>query len=96
MDQLHLSIISEYAISDGIFKIPAVEVNLLNDVCKDYSHLQKIKFPHLASNQVGILIGADAILQKVHRNFTTGPENTHYGVSTLLRWTVTGPILPNY
>ena len=73
-----------------------VQIEMLNEICRDHSHLQKIRFPAIRDNRIGILIGADAFTARVLRQFTTGHTGTPYGVNTLLGWTLTGPIPQRY
>ena len=76
--------------------MPRVQIEMLNEICRDHSHLQNIRFPTIRDNRIGILIGADAFTATVSRQFTTGPTGTPYGVNTLLGWTLTGPIPQRY
>ncbi|XP_075259863.1 uncharacterized protein LOC142351609 [Convolutriloba macropyga] len=73
--------------------MPRVQIEMLNEICRDHSHL---RFPAIRDNRIGILIAADAFTATVPRQFTTGPTGTPYGVNTLLGWTLTGPIPQRY
>ena len=81
-----------YATAMEEFRMPRVQIEMLNEICRDHSHLQNIRFPAIRDNRIVILIGADAFTATVPRQFTTGPTGTPYGVNTLLGWTLTGPI----
>ena len=85
-----------YATAMEEFRMPRVQNEMLNEICRDHSHLQNIRFPAIRDNRIGILIGADAFTATVPRQFTTGPTGTPYGVNTLLGWTLTGPIPQGY
>ena len=85
-----------YATAMDEFRMPRVQIEMLNEICRDHSHLQSIRFPTIRDNRIGILIGADAFTATVPRQFTTGPTGTPYGVNTLLGWTLTGPIPQRY
>ena len=85
-----------YATAMDEFGMPRVQIEMLNEICRDHSHLQSIRFPTIRDNRIGILIGADAFTATVLRQFTTGPTGTPYGVNTLLGWTLTGPIPQRY
>ena len=85
-----------YATAMEEFRMPRVQIEMLNEICRDHSHLQSIRFPTIRDNRIGILIGADAFTATVPRQFTTGPTGTPYGVNTLLGWTLTGPIPQKY
>ena len=76
--------------------MPRVQIEMLNEICRDHSHLQNTRFPTIRDNRIGILIGADAFTATVPKQFTTGPTGTPYGVNTLLGWTLTGPIPQRY
>ena len=69
---------------------------MLNEICRDHSHLQSIRRPTIRDNRIGILIGAYAFKATVPRQFTTGPTGTPYGVNTVPGWTLTGPIPQRY
>ncbi|XP_075264069.1 uncharacterized protein LOC142355955 [Convolutriloba macropyga] len=79
-----------YATAMEEFRMPRVQIEMLNEICRDHSHLQNIRFPAIRDNRIVILIGADAFTATVPRQFTTGPTGTPYGVNTLLGWTLTG------
>ena len=68
---------------------------MLNRLCRDHDQLAEINFPQIR-NKIGILIGADAFLATVPRQFTTGKPGTPYGVNTLLGWTLTGSVPQEY
>ena len=76
--------------------MPRVQIEMLNEICRDHSHLQNIRFPAIRDNRIGILIGADAFTATVPRQFTTGPTGTPNGVNTLLVWTLKGLIPQRY
>ena len=78
------------------FRMPRAQIEMLNEICQDHSHLQNIRFPAIRDNRTGILIGADAFTATVPRQFTARPTGTPYRVNTLLGWTLTGPILQRY
>ena len=69
---------------------------MFNEICKDHSHTQNIRFPTFRDNRIGILIRTDAFTATVPRQFTAGPTGTPYGVNTLLGWTLTGLIPQRY
>ncbi|XP_075248454.1 uncharacterized protein LOC142341411 [Convolutriloba macropyga] len=81
-----------YATAMEEFRMPRVQIEMLNEICRGHSHLQNIRFPLIRDNRIGILIGADAFTATVPRQFITGTTGTPYGVNTLLGWTLTGPI----
>ena len=85
-----------YATAMEEFRMPRVQIEMLNEICRDHYHLQNIRFPAIRDNQIGILIGADAVTSTVPTQITTGPAGTPYGVNTLLGWTLTGPIPQRY
>ena len=85
-----------YATAMEEFRMPRVQIEMLDEICRDHSHLQNIRFPAIRDNLIGILIGAHAFTATVPRQFTTGPTGTPYGVNTLLGWTLTGPISQRY
>ena len=85
-----------YATAMEEFRMPSVQNEMLNEICRDHSHLQSKRFPTTRDNRIGILTGADAFTATVRRQFTTGPTVTPYGVKTLLGWTLTGPIPQKY
>ena len=85
-----------YATSIEQFQMPIVPAEMLNRLCKDHDHLAEINFPQIRDIKIGILIGADAFLATVPRQFTTGKPRTPYGVNTLLGWTLTGPVPQEY
>ena len=76
--------ITVYATAWEEFRMPKVQIEMLNEICRDHSHLQNIRFPAIRDNLIGILIGADAFTATVPRQFTTGLTGTPYGVNTLL------------
>ena len=78
------------------FRMPRVRIEMLNEICRDLSHLQSIRFPTIRDNRIGILIGADAFTATVPRQFATGTTDTPYGVNTPLGCTLTGPIPQKY
>ncbi|XP_075264655.1 uncharacterized protein LOC142356739 [Convolutriloba macropyga] len=79
-----------------VFRMPRVQIEMLNEICRDHSLLQNIRFPTIRDNRIGILIGADAFTATVPGQFTTGPTGIPYGVNILLGWTVTGSFLQRY
>ena len=85
-----------YATAMEEFRMPRVQIEMLNEICRDHSHLQNVRFPAIRENRIRILIGADAFTATVPIQFTTGPTGTPYGVNTPLGWTVTGPIPQRY
>ena len=85
-----------YATAMDEFRMPRVQIEMLNEICRDHYHLQSIRFPTIRDNRIGILIGADAFTATVPRQFTTGPTGAPYGVNTLHGWTLTGPIPQRY
>ena len=85
-----------YATAMVEFRMPKVQIEMSNEICRDHSHLQNIRFPAIRDNRIKILIGADALTATVPRQFTTGPTGTSYGVNTLLGWRLTGPIPQRY
>ena len=85
-----------YATAMEEFWMLRVQFETLNEICRDHSHLQNIRFPAIRDNRIRILIGADTFTATVPRQFTTGPTGTPYGVNTLLGWTLTGPIPQRY
>ncbi|XP_075265931.1 uncharacterized protein LOC142358417 [Convolutriloba macropyga] len=76
------------------FQMPTVPIQMLNNICNEFSHLSGINFPHIRDNRIGILIEANAFPATVPLKYTTGPPGTPYGVLTQLGWTITGPV-PN-
>ena len=72
------------------FRMPRVQIEILNEICRDHSNLQNIRFSTIRDNKIGILIKADAFTATLPRQFTTGPTGTPYGVNALLGWTLTG------
>ena len=85
-----------YATAMEVFRMPRVQIEMLNEICRDHSLLQNIRFPTIRDNRIGILIGADAFTATVPGQFTTGPTGIPYGVNILLGWTVTGSFLQRY
>ena len=85
-----------YATAMEEFRMPRVQIEMLNEICRDHYHLQNIRFPTIRDNWIGILIGADAFAATVPRQFKTGPTGNTYRVNTLLGWTLTGPIPQRY
>ena len=85
-----------YATTMEEFGMPRLQTELLNEICRDHSHLKNIRFPTIRDNRIGFLTGADAFTATVPRLLTTGPTGTPYGVNTLLGWTLTGPIPQRY
>ena len=85
-----------YATSIEQFQMPIVPAEMLNRLCRDHDHLAEINFPQIRDNKIGILIGADAFLATVPRQFTTGKPGTPHRVNTLLGWTLTGPVPQEY
>ena len=85
-----------YATSIDQFQMPTVPAEMLNRLCRDHDHLAEVNFPQIRDNKIGILIGADAFLATVPRNFTTGKPGTPYGVNTMLGRTLTGPVPQEY
>ena len=65
---------------------------MLNRLCRDHDRLAEINLPQFRDNKIGILIEADAFLATVPRHFTTCKPGTPYGVTTMLGWTLTGPV----
>ena len=88
--------ISLYATTMEEFRMPRVQIEMLNDICRGHSHLQNIRFLTKRDNRIGIMIGADVFTATVPRHFTTRPTGTPYGVNTLLSWTLTAPIPQRY
>ena len=76
--------------------MPTVPIQMLNSVCRDFSHLSGINFPHIRDNRIVILIGADAFTAKVPLKYTIGPPVTPYGVLRQLGWTIIGPVPNKY
>ena len=85
-----------YATAMEEFRMPRVQIEMLNEICRDHSHLQSIRFPTIRDNRIGILIVADAFIATVPGQFTRGPTGTPHGVNTLLGWTLTWPISQRY
>ena len=82
-----------YATAMEEFRMSRGQIEILNEICREHSHLKNIRFPAIRDNRSGILIGADAFTATVPGQFTTGPTGTPHGVNTLLGWTLTGPFL---
>ena len=78
------------------FRMQRVQIEMLNEICRDHSHLQNTRFPTIMDNRIGILVGADAFTATVPRQFTTGHTGHPHGVNTLLGWILTGPISLRY
>ena len=78
------------------FRMPRVQIETLNEICRDHSHLQNINFTTIRYNWIRIRIEADAYTATVPRQFTTGPTDTPNGVNTLLGWTLTVTIPQRY
>ena len=54
-----------YATAMEEFRMPRVQIEMLNEICRDHSHLQSIRFPTIRDNRIGMLIGADAFTATV-------------------------------
>ena len=67
--------IAEYATATE-FWIPRVEIEMLNEISRDHSHLQNISFPTIRCNRIGILIGADAFTAIVSGQYPPGTASS--------------------
>ena len=76
--------------------MPRVQVELLNEICRESSDLKNLSFPRTRVTRIAVLIGADAFTATVATQFATGPIGTPYGLNTLLGWTLTVLIPQKY
>ena len=57
-------------------------VTQLNEVCSKYPHLQHINFSQLVNNKIQALLGIDATLYILKREFLQGLKNTPFAILT--------------
>ena len=71
-----------YATAMDEFRMPRVQIEMLNEICRDHSHLHSIRFPTIRDNRIGILIGADAFTAQFPDSSERDPL-VHHTESTL-------------
>ena len=68
-----------YATSASDFQMTNIPVEMLNS--RRLRSSNKITFPQIRDNRLGVLIVADAFIAILPLKFTTGPPGTPYGVT---------------